>query len=63
MNIKVTLTFIATEEDWCISDLLDEVGSLQTEEAQEIIRKALLEDPSYVIELAEIAIKEDFKSI
>jgi hypothetical protein len=63
MNIKVTLTFIATEEDWSLSDLLDEVGSLNTEEAKEIIRKALLEDPSYVVELADISAKEDFKSI
>ena len=63
MNIKVTLTFIATEEDWCISDLLDGIGSLNTEEAQEIIRKALLEDPLYVIQLADISAKEDFKSI
>jgi hypothetical protein len=63
MNIKVTLTFIATEEDWSLSDLLDGVGSLNTEEAKEIIRKALLEDPSYVVELADISAKEDFKSI
>ena len=63
MNIKVTLTFIATEEDWSLSDLLDGVGSLNTEEAKEIIRKALLEDPSYVVELSDISAKEDFKSI
>lgn len=63
MNLKITFTFVATDDDWGISELLEGCSGINTEEAREIIKKALLEDPSYVIELATLSIKEDLSSI
>jgi len=62
MNLKVTITFIATDEDWDISTILD--GRKYTDVGvDDDIREALLEDPAYVLKNSEILIKEDKKSI
>jgi hypothetical protein len=64
MNLKVTLTFIASEEDWSIITLLeDHIKNLSSEEAKEIVRETLLEDATYVIKNADISIKQDHNSI
>lgn len=64
MNLKVTLTFIASEEDWSIITLLEEhIKNLSSEEAKEIVRETLLEDATYVIKNADISIKQDHNSI
>jgi hypothetical protein len=64
MNFKVTITFIATEEDWSIATLLeDHIKNLSSEEAKEIVREALLEDPQYVLINSDITIKPDHNSI
>lgn len=62
MNLKVVITFIATEEDWDISSILD--GRKHTDGAAiEDIKLALLEDPDYVLRNSEIFIKEDKDSL
>jgi len=62
MNLKVTLTFIATEEDWDISAILD--GRKHTDVGvEDDVKMALLEDPMYVLKNSEISIKEDKKTI
>lgn len=62
MNLKVTITFIATEEDWDISSILD--GRKITERGvAEDIKTALMEDPSYVLTNSDIIIKEDKDSL
>ena len=63
MNLKVTITFIATEDDWSVSELIKDCSGFNTEEAQDIIKNALLEDPAYVIQNSTISVKEDFSSI
>ena len=64
MNLKVTITFIATEDDWNISDLLQDCnGDIHTDEAIDIIKTALLDDAKYVIQNASISIKQDHDSL
>lgn len=62
MNLKVTITFIATEEDWDISSILD--GRRPSEHGViDDIKSALLEDPAYILQISDIAIKEDKESL
>jgi hypothetical protein len=64
MNLKVTITFIATEEDWSIVTLLeDHLKDLSSDEAKKIVRDTLLEDPQYVLINSDISIKSDYESI
>lgn len=64
MNLKVTFSFIATEEDWDIASLLENCeGGIHSDEAIEIIRTALMEDATYVIKHASISLKQDQSSL
>lgn len=64
MNLKVTLSFIATEDDWDISSLLENCEKgIHSDEAIDIIKKALLEDARYVIQLSSISLKHDQDSL
>jgi len=63
MNLKVTLTFTATEDDWDISSLLENCSGINTEEAREIILNALKTDAQYVVNNCTISIKEDMTSL
>lgn len=62
MNLKVTITFVATEEDWDISSILN--GRKPTDiGVAEDIKAALMQDGNYVITLSDIIIKEDKDSL
>lgn len=63
MNLKVTFTFIATDDDWSLSELLEGCNGINTEAAREIIKTALMEDPTYVLNLSTISVKEDLESV
>jgi hypothetical protein len=64
MNLKVTFTYIVTEDDWDVSHLLQDCNGHTTSEAKDILKNAFLEDASYVIKNAEIIlIKEDRQSL
>lgn len=63
MNLKVTFTFIATDDDWNLSELLEGCNGINTESAKEIIKNALMEDPAYVLNLSSISVKEDLESV
>ncbi len=64
MNLKVTLTYILTEDDWDVSQLLQDCDSYNSGEAIEIIKTALLDDSAYVIKNADIiSVKEDKTSL
>jgi hypothetical protein len=63
MNLKVTITFIVTEEDWGLSESINECSGINSEEAQSLVRSALMEDPLYVIKNSSLSIKQDFESI
>lgn len=62
MNLKVTLTFIATEEDWDISSILDG-RKLSDRNVFEDIKKTLSEDVDYIFKNSDIDIKEDKDSL
>jgi hypothetical protein len=62
MNLKVTITFIATEEDWDISSILDG-RKLSDRGVEDDIKRALMDDPDYIIKNSDIIIKEDKDSL
>jgi hypothetical protein len=64
MNIKVTITYIVTEDEWEeLTDALNECSGINSDEAQELVKNALLEDPLYVLRNSTYSIKQDFNSI
>jgi hypothetical protein len=65
MNLKVTFTYIATEDDWSVSELLQNCGTgFNSDEAKDILKNAFLEDAQYIIENSQIAlVKEDTTSL
>lgn len=64
MNLKVTFTYIVTEDDWDVSHLLQDCKGHTTSEAKDILKNAFMEDSAYVIKNSEIIlIKEDTRSL
>jgi hypothetical protein len=62
MNLKVTITFIATEEDWDISSILDG-RKLSDRGVEDDIKQALMDDTDYILKNSDIIIKEDKDSL
>jgi hypothetical protein len=62
MNLKITIIFTATEEDWNITDLVDE-RKLSDDSVQNDIIAALMEDPAWVLKNSTFIIKEDKNSL
>lgn len=62
MNIQVTITFTAFEEDWDIEKILDG-RSLTDPDVQLDLISTLMEDPEYILGKCEFSFKEDKKTI
>lgn len=63
MNLKVTISFIATEEDWDVSTIIDG-RKLIDRGVIDDIKSALMEDPIYVLKNSDIIdIKLDKESL
>ena len=62
MNIQVTITFTAFEEDWDIEKILDG-RSLTDPDVQLDLISTLMEDPEYILGKCKFSFKEDKKAI
>lgn len=62
MNLQVTISFTAFEEDWDIEKIVGNRSLSDPILVQELI-DLLKEDPDYILENASFTFKEDRKSI
>ena len=62
MNIQVTITFTAFEEDWDIEKILDGRSLIDPDVRLDLI-STLMEDPEYILGKSEFSFKEDKKAI
>lgn len=62
MNLQVTISFTAFDEDWDIDKIVDG-RSLLDKNVQLDLIAALKEDPEYIIHNCDFSFKEDRKSI
>lgn len=62
MNIQVTITFTAFDEDWDIDKIVDGRSLLDKNVQQDLIA-ALKEDSGYILENCDFSFKEDRKSL
>lgn len=62
MNIQVTITFTAFDEDWDIDNIVDG-RSLTNKQTQQDLIDAFKEDPEYILEKCDFSFKIDNKSI
>lgn len=62
MNLQVTITFVAYEEDWDISQIVGKRSIKDKQTIQDIV-DALKSDADYVLQNADFEIKIDSHSI
>lgn len=62
MNIQVTITFTAFDEDWDIDKIVDGRSLLDKIVQQDLIA-VLKEDPEYILHNCDFSFKEDKKSL
>ena len=62
MNIQVTITFTAFDEDWDIDKIVDG-RSLSDKIVQQDLIAVLKEDPEYILQNCDFSFKEDKKSL
>ena len=62
MNIQVTITFTAFDEDWDIDKIVDGRSLLDPDVKLDLIA-ALMEDPEFILKKCDFSFKEDRKTI
>jgi hypothetical protein len=62
MNIQVTITFTAFDEDWDIEKIVDG-RSLSDQDVKQDLIAALMEDPEFILGKCDFSFKEDKEKI